>query len=87
MLELNYNTRIIDSKNTLDQWRRRMLTPVGSLTVIKTLVEPTINHLKLTHPHPDKVFLNNFETEIYTSIFGMITSIKSHWSTYGSIQD
>ena len=35
ILDLNYNTRLIAIKNTLCQWRRRMLTPLGRLTVIK----------------------------------------------------
>ena len=26
MLDFNYDTKLIDIKNTLDQWRRRMLT-------------------------------------------------------------
>ena len=56
MSDLNYNTRLTDIKNTLCQWRRRMLTPIGRLTVIKTLIIPKMNHLIPTLPNPDKDF-------------------------------
>ena len=65
ILDLNYNTRLIDIKNTLCQRRKRMLTPIGRLTVMKTLIIPKMNHLILTLPNPDKDFFKNFETGIY----------------------
>ena len=79
MLDLNYNTRLIDIKNTLCQWRRRMLTPIGRLTVIKTLIIPKMNHLILTLPNPDIDFLKNFETEIYQYLWdGKIHKVKKN---------
>ena len=84
MLNLNYNTRLIDIKNTLCQWRRRMLTPIGRLTVIKTLIIPKMNHLILTLPNPDKDFLKNFETEIYQYLCdGKIHKVKKKYYNTG----
>ena len=43
----------------------RKLTPIGRLTVIKTLIIPKLNHLILTLPNPKPEFLKMFETELF----------------------
>lgn len=46
MLDFNYDTKLIDIKNTLDQWRRRnTYRKTNSFKNLKTLVIPKINHL------------------------------------------
>ena len=34
-------------------WKRRYLTPLGKITVIKTLLVPTLNHLFISIPNPN----------------------------------
>lgn len=64
-----YNVRFeLQYKNNrynLGQWRRRKLTSIGILTVIKTLIIPEINHLKLTLPNPGKDFSKNIHGKIH----------------------
>ena len=45
-------------------WRRRFLTPLGKITVIKSLLLPKITHLLISLPNPDTEVLN-----IISSIF------------------
>ena len=75
MLDLNYNTRQIDDKNTLYQWRRRILTLITRPTVIKTLIIPKLNHLILTLPNPDKDFLTLIQN-IPVLLDGKIHKVK-----------
>ena len=39
-------------------WRRRFLTPLGKITVIKSLLLPKITHLLIALPNPDTETLN-----------------------------
>ena len=39
----------------LQQWKRRNLTPIGCVTVVKSLVIPKINHLFMSLPTPKEV--------------------------------
>ena len=54
MVEMNFNIQIPKVKALLKQWSRRILTPIGRVTVIKTLVVPKLNHLFLSLPNPRK---------------------------------
>lgn len=43
--ELNYNIQLPKILSLIQQWNRRVLTPVGRVTVAKTLILPKLNHL------------------------------------------
>ena len=54
MPELNYKKVILRVKQTLNSWRHRYLTPIGKITVIKTLILSKFTHLFIsvsTPPH------------------------------------
>ena len=48
----NFNKAITQCKNTLINWNKRYLTPIGKITVIKTFVISKINHLFICLPTP-----------------------------------
>ena len=58
MINLNYKEKIADIKNLLSQWSKRILTPFGKITVIKSLALAKINHLLLALPDPPTNILN-----------------------------
>lgn len=53
MPELNYKSNFLEIEQTIKQWNSRILTPIGRIVVIKTLIVPKMNHLILTIPNPD----------------------------------
>lgn len=53
--ELNYFIQVPKIKSMLQQWKRRNLTPIGRVTVVKSLVIPKINHLFMSLPTPKEV--------------------------------
>ena len=59
IIEVNYNDKIIQMKTSLKLWRRRFLTPLGKITVIKSLILPKITHLLMALPDPEQNILNN----------------------------
>lgn len=44
-VSLNYSVQIPKIKALIQQWKRRILTPFGRVTVGKTLLLPKLNHL------------------------------------------
>ena len=49
---INYTEKIHKIKNLIILWKRRNLTPLGKITVIKTLLLPILNHLFISIPNP-----------------------------------
>jgi hypothetical protein len=50
-------------------WKSRSLTPIGRLTVIKTLLIPKLNHLILTIPNPEDETIHAFERDLYNFLW------------------
>lgn len=44
MIDLNHNLKIVDVNKLLQQLKYRRLTPVGGLTIIKSLIITKVNH-------------------------------------------
>lgn len=70
MVELNYKSRLEEIKKTMLLWKSRSLTPIGRLTVIKTLLIPKLNHLILTIPNPNDEIIQAFERDLYNFLWG-----------------
>ena len=56
--ELNYSVKKAKIKESISQWNKRYLTPLGKVTVIKTFLMSKINHLFTTLPDPKEKFIN-----------------------------
>jgi hypothetical protein len=57
IVEINMRTNIIKMLKILKLWKMRYLSPIGKITVIKSLVLPIITHIlsSLPDPHPNIV--------------------------------
>ena len=49
---INYTEKIHINKLIVTLWKRRNLTPLGKITVIKSLLVPILNHLFIALPNP-----------------------------------
>ena len=61
MVTINFAKVLNKSKNILINWRKRYLSPVGKITVIKTFILSFFNHLFISLPSPSKAFLSEFK--------------------------
>ena len=52
--DINYKDKILKITNSIKAWKRRCLTPLGKITVIKTLLLPILNNLFLSLPNPSE---------------------------------
>ena len=66
--ELNYSVKKAKIKESISQWNKRYLTPLGKVTVIKTFLMSKINHLFTTLPDPKEKFINEIN-DIFFKFF------------------
>ena len=66
---LNYGSVLSKINKTLNQWRRRKLTPMGKITVIKTFIISSLNHILTSIPSPNKKCITNLNSLMYSFIW------------------
>ena len=61
LIFLDYKIAIENVNSIVSHWKRRSITPIGKVTVIKTLLLPQFNHLFTSILVPEKM-LNQLNT-------------------------
>ena len=69
MMDLNFKPLIIKTENILKSWRKHYLTPLGKITILKTLIIPMFNHLFLSLPNPSYNYLAKLNRIMYHFIW------------------
>ena len=59
IVDLNYNSKLMEIEKLLKTWNKRFLTPFGKITIIKTLALSKLTYLFSNIPDPDMNFLKN----------------------------
>ena len=67
---INYTEKIHKIKNLIILWKRRNLTPLGKITVIKTLLLPILNHLFISIPNPREETLKEINDFFFLNFCG-----------------
>ena len=65
IVEINYREKIEDIKRLLLNWSKRNITPLGRVTVIKSLALSKINHLILSLPNPSEKIVREIQGMFY----------------------
>ena len=66
---LSYSLVLSNINKTLNQWKRRKLIPMGKITVIKTFIISSLNHIFTSIPSPTKQFITNLNSLMYSFIW------------------
>ena len=69
IIDINYNTKIIEIEKEMKQWAKRILTPLGRLTVLKTLLVSKLNHLIISLPNPSAVTISKLNKAFFEFIW------------------
>ena len=64
MIDINYDKYITQSKDIINHWNKRYLTPLGKITVIKTFIISKFIHVASIIPSPKKEKLKDLERMI-----------------------
>lgn len=73
ILKLNYDKKLVKIKSIIDQWSKRKLTPIGKITLVKSLLISQLNHLFIALPNPKNAFIK----ELNTILFEFVWNSKS----------
>ena len=65
---INYTTLLNDITKILSKWRRN-LTPFGKITIVKTFVISSLNHLLSSITSPSKQFISQLNQLMYSFIW------------------
>ena len=57
MIDLNFKEKIKVIENKIKIWKRRYLSPLGKITVIKSLLIPILTHLFISLPNPNTTII------------------------------
>ena len=78
MAKGNYTEKIkLLEEKTATQWQRRMLSPLGKVAVIKTMLIPTLNHFFITLPNPSESIVNEINNILFTFLWSKETKLKT----------
>ena len=78
--DININKKLTLMTRELKQWSKRDLTPLGRITVIKTLIISKIIHFLIALPSPSDKLLNQINSMFYSFIWnGQPDKIKKKY--------
>ena len=69
MVDINYNDKISQISNEIKIWNKRNLTPVGKITIIKSLFLSKLNHLFASIPNPNKEMSSKLNSIFFNFIW------------------
>ena len=70
----NYNVKIQRLENIIKQWKRRSLTPIGKITIIKTFMISAFNHLFIMLPNPSQNIIEHINKIMFNFLWNNKTS-------------
>jgi len=68
--KLNYEGKINDLKKDIGRWKKRQLTPLGKITLIKTLFISKLTYLFINIPDPPPEFLKELDHLLLRFLWG-----------------
>jgi hypothetical protein len=69
IIELNYDSKIIEIQKLMKVWSIRILTVLGRITVLKSLILPKLVHLLTALPNPSEKLLKHINTLFFKFIW------------------
>ena len=66
---LNFDKKIVKLKQIINMWNKRRLTPIGKITIIKSLLISQFNHLFISLPSPNEKYIKMINTELYNFLW------------------
>ena len=76
ILFVNYTDKLQKIRHLIKLWKRRYLTPLGKITVTKTLLLPILNHLLISIPNPNDQILKELKSIFFEFLWEGPAKIK-----------
>ena len=78
MQQINFKEKIQKNRSLIKLWIRRYLTPLGKITVIKTLLLPILNHLFISIPNPTEQTIKELNNIFFDFLWNGPAKIKQN---------
>ena len=65
MVKQNYDNSLTLMKKLMSSWKKRNLTVLGQVVVVKSLVLPKLSYIAQMLPNPSKDFIKTVNDEIF----------------------
>ena len=78
MQQINFKEKIQKIRPLIKLWNRRYLTPLGKITVIKTLLLPILNHLFISIPNPAEQTIKELNNIFFDFLWNGPAKIKQN---------
>ena len=78
MQQINFKEKVQKIRSLIKLWKRRYLTPLGKITVIKTLLLPMLNHLFISIPNPDEQTIKEINNIFFEFLWDGPAKIKQN---------
>ena len=82
IVRLNFKDKIDEVKRDLAKWSKRNITPIGKITVIKTLIVSKLTYLLINLPDPPDIFLQEIDSILTKFLWGGNTCKIKKSTTY-----
>ena len=76
ILNLNFSEKMSKIRTKISFWKRRNLTPLAKITVIKSLLLSSMNHLFISLPNPNEKMMKEMNDILYEFIWEGTSRIK-----------
>ena len=76
--QLNFDDKFSNIQREITQWSKRNITPLGKITVVKSLLLSKITHLLLSLPRPDPLWIKELEKAFFKNLSGEEKLTKLH---------
>ena len=70
IVRLNFKDKIDEVKRDIARWSKRNITPIGKITVIKTLIVSKLTYLLINLPDPPDKFLQEIDSILTKFLWG-----------------
>lgn len=67
--KMNFDKKIVKLKAIITSWKRRNLTPIGKIHIIKSLLISQLNYLFITLPNPSEKYISQLNSIIYNFLW------------------
>ena len=68
--EINFDPKLSEIKKLITAWSKRKLSPVGKISVVKSILLPKLTHLFISLPKPGTEWVKNLEKILFQFIWG-----------------
>ena len=67
--EINFKNKLFEIKQIINRWMKRVITPLGRIAIIKSLLISKLNYLFLTLSNPRGVFLKELNHILFQFVW------------------